>query len=273
MTTPVRRSEAAPHPIEPAPRLLLFDLDDTLCDYAAARDLRLRIAFTLHETGTRLDTSSRPPSPAVERMIAESLATHPHGADHFPDLFRRHGVPEAGAAERAIAWYRAHRFHGLDLFADALETIAALRVVRLPGGETLERRIGLVTNGPADTQWAKIDLLGLAEVVDFAIVSGELGVEKPDRRIFDQALRLGGARPEEAVVVGDSAEHDIAGARAAGIRAIWVNRAGHRWPCRTPAPEYEVADLSGVRALLGGVGCAPLEGRESIEGGSKEPPR
>ncbi|MGH2559145.1 MAG: HAD family hydrolase [Thermomicrobiales bacterium] len=227
-------------PIQPPPRLVLFDLDDTLCDYVGARALRLRIAFSLAMAGQSPDSVMD-----VERLIEDSLAIHPHGTEHFAELFERHDI--GGAEEAAIAsnWYRANRFHGLDLFADAVQTLQSVRQA-LP-----RRRLGMVTNGPTEVQRAKIELLGVESHVDFIIISEEFGAWKPDPAIFREALRLGEAEPDDAVFIGDSPDHDMAGARAAGIRAIWVNRSGLPWPAEAPSPDYEVADLAAVRRLLG----------------------
>ena len=229
--------------IRPPPRLVLFDLDDTLCDYARARELRLRAAFSLDLAREQLPRD-------VDRMIAESLSMHPHGADHFHELFRRHGITDPAVADEAVRWYRANRFLGLELFADAVATIAAVRNVRVPGRGNAGRRIGLVTNGPADVQREKIGLLGIESLVDFVLVSGEFGVWKPDLRIFAEALRLGGVEAANAVFVGDSAEHDIAGARNAGIRTIWVNRTNQPWAGGEPRPDYEVSGLTALLPLL-----------------------
>jgi len=230
--------------ISPAPRLILFDLDDTLCDYGAARAERLRLAFSL-DLGSRPERAAPPTRRDLERMIADSVAMHPHGADHFPELFQRHGIVDPTAAEAAMAWYRTNRFHGLALFADAVGALQAVRRVR-PAPS-----LGLVTNGPADVQRPKVELLGIAPLVDFVLVSGEFGAWKPDPAIFAEALRLGGAAAPEAIFVGDSAEHDIAGAQAAGIRAVWINRPGRPWTEPAPPPDDEVPDLATLLALLG----------------------
>ncbi len=162
--------------------LVLFDLDDTLCDYAGARALRLGTAFA-----TALESMpAGSERPSIDDLIAASIAIHPHASDHFPEVLRPYGV-SAEAASAAIAWYRANRYHGLKLFAETVETLAALRA------SAPSRPIGLVTNGPAETQRAKIALLELDGLIDFAVVSGEFGVEKPDESIFFEALRLGGA--------------------------------------------------------------------------------
>jgi putative hydrolase of the HAD superfamily len=239
----------------PPLRLVLFDLDDTLCDYAGARAERLGIAFgrALATVQARADRATgalggEPAAPFgqtadLSALIAASIAIHPHGADHFGDLLRPYGVTADGAA-LASAWYRANRFHGLKLFPDAVATIEAIR------GALPTARVGLITNGPAEVQRAKLTLLGIDPHLDFALVSGEFGVEKPDPAIFREALRRGAATPHEAIFIGDSPDHDVAGARAAGIRAVWINRAGRPWPLSAPAPDDEVPDLAAFLALL-----------------------
>lgn len=245
---PSERSKAATPtpwvPLVPSPRLVLFDLDDTLCDYEAAREARLRRAFSLdsriaHDAG-RLDA-----------MVEDSILMEPHGADHFPRLFAVYGVDESSVAEVARSWYRQHRFFGLRLFADARETLSAVRRGRRADGGEFRATIGLVTNGPAEIQRDKIRLLGLDAQIDFAVVSGELGVWKPDPAIFDAALERGGVPAKDAVFVGDSARYDIAGAHAARIRSIWVDRAERGWDVRLRPPDRTVANLRQIPPLLG----------------------
>jgi HAD superfamily hydrolase (TIGR01509 family) len=223
--------------LRPVPRLLLFDLDDTLCDYAGARAGRLRIAF-----GSALDCK---PDLDLDRLIADSLSIHPHGTDHFPELLARYGIADPSVAEAAATWYRTNRFHGLAFFADAVATLGALR------SSDPTRRIGVVTNGPADVQRAKVELLGIERLADFVLISGEFGVWKPDPAIFHEALRLGGASVAEAVFIGDSAEHDIAGAQAVGLRTIWINRTGVPWTWSALPPDVEVTSLTALLPLLG----------------------
>jgi HAD superfamily hydrolase (TIGR01549 family) len=221
------------------PALVLFDLDDTLCDYAGARARRLRIAFRtalVHAPGGGADVD-------LDRMIDESVAIHPHASEHFGDLLAGYGVADPAVTQAARTWYHTNRFLGLALFADALGILRAIRAA-VPG-----RRIGLVTNGPADVQRDKIDLLGLAPSIDFILISGEFGAAKPDPAIFHEALRRGRATSDQTVFIGDSPEYDVAGARAAGIRAIWMNRSGRPWPT-APPPPAQVRSLEEIRLLL-----------------------
>ncbi len=99
-------------------------------------------------------------------------------------------------------------------------------------------------------QRAKLDLLGIESLVDFAVVSEEFGVAKPDPRIFHEALRRAGVDAGEAVFVGDSAEFDMVGARAAGIPSVWVNRNGATWTESGPPPTREIRSLDDLPRLL-----------------------
>ena len=220
-------------------RLVLFDVDDTLCDYAGARASRLRRAFA-----DALATGGPATGPAVDldALVAESIAIHPHGTDHFADLLSRYGVEGPYAIAGARKWYQTNRFLGLELYPDAVDI---LRLARAG-----DRGVGLITNGPAEVQRAKLELLGLLDHVDFALISGELGVAKPDPAIFREGLRRAGVDAAEALFIGDSPEFDIAGARASGIRSVWVNRTGAGWTAPGDPPDHEVADLTSLRALF-----------------------
>jgi HAD superfamily hydrolase (TIGR01549 family) len=221
-----------------APPLILFDLDDTLCDYSGARVGRLRGAFGDAFAAAGIDAID------LDAVVAESIAIHPHGSDHFADLLARHGVADEELAQAARRWYHQNRFLGLDLYPDARSVLDAVRL--LPG----VRGIGVITNGPADVQRAKLDLLDLWRAIDFAVISGELGIEKPDPRIFAEALRLGGRDAAEAVYIGDSPEFDIEGARSAAIPVVWMNRPAAPWPHDSPAPQHEIRELTELLDLL-----------------------
>ena len=96
-------------------------------------------------------------------------------------------------------------------------TIPMLEELRSRGYKT-----GLITNGFPYLQYAKVDLLGLRPYFDEIIVTGDYGVHKPDRKIFDIMREKLGFSPEEMVYVGDNPINDIDGARGAGWKTIWM---------------------------------------------------
>lgn len=131
-------------------------------------------------------------------------------------LFRACGLPEDRAAARqaaadCIADWEAHFY----LPEDTLPTLAALRE-RYP--------LALVSN--FDHPPYVHELLqrhGLARYLEPIIVSGAVGFDKPDPRIYHLALDALGCAPEEALFVGDTLETDIAGAEAVGCRAVLID--------------------------------------------------
>jgi HAD superfamily hydrolase (TIGR01549 family) len=221
-----------------APLLVLFDLDDTLCDYTSARRIRLRLALSTALESAGID------HPDLDRVVDESIAIHPHASDHFPELLERHGVRDPDLHDAARRWFHQNRFYGLELFPGAL---AALRSIRAHPNVA---RVGIVSNGPSDVQHDKIALLQLGCEVDFAIISGDVGCEKPHPGIFGAALIAGGSQPDQTLFVGDSEEFDMVGAKNAGLTPLWINRTGRPWQLPGAPPPHTISDLSSVLELL-----------------------
>lgn len=84
--------------------------------------------------------------------------------------------------------------------------------------------MGVVTNGSSDHQREKIERTHINGFFEAVIISGEVGIGKPDMRIFNLALEKLTTSSDSIVLVGDSLENDIQGAQNVGMRAIWVNR-------------------------------------------------
>jgi putative hydrolase of the HAD superfamily len=103
----------------------------------------------------------------------------------------------------------------------------------------------IVTNGASCLQREKLAASGLGPRFDAVVVSGDLGVRKPDASVFRHALGLVGA--DHGVMIGDSLASDIDGALGAGLDAVWINRFGDG-PGRDGVPE--IADLSGLADAL-----------------------
>jgi putative hydrolase of the HAD superfamily len=105
-----------------------------------------------------------------------------------------------------------------DAYPDAAPALRELR----DGG----RRLVAVSNWDCSLP-AVLERCGLGELLDGVVSSAGAGARKPDPAIFDSALELAGCGPEEALHVGDTPEEDVAGARAAGIRPLLIDRSGN----------------------------------------------
>lgn len=109
--------------------------------------------------------------------------------------------------------------------------------------------IGVVTNGRWEQQTEKVRRTGMDQVVDAVCVSEDLGVRKPDPRIFREAARRCG-RPLRGWMVGDSPEADVLGGAGVGLRTVWLDR-GRSWPTPWEPPSRSVSTVEqAVRVLL-----------------------
>ncbi|MCM1285503.1 MAG: HAD-IA family hydrolase [Acetobacter sp.] len=82
---------------------------------------------------------------------------------------------------------------------------------------------GVITNGPSILQNHKMDTSGLRQYCDIVVVSGDVGVHKPDPALFIYTAEKLGLKAEECVYVGDHPINDIKGALDAGMKAIRMN--------------------------------------------------
>ncbi|MFN4070895.1 MAG: HAD family hydrolase [Thermus caldifontis] len=157
----------------------------------------------------------------------------------FREALRELGGPEERARELAEAFFQGRRRY--PLFPEVPEFLEALRA----RGAILV----LLTNGVPDLQREKLFGAGLGEAFHLTLVSGEVGLGKPDPRLFRMALCAFGVGPEEAVMVGDNPGRDIKGALLAGIKAVFVDR-GHRPKDPRYPAHLEVRDLREALVLL-----------------------
>jgi len=102
-----------------------------------------------------------------------------------------------------------------------------------------------VTNGSAS-----LERIGIDDLFDGYVNARLAGAAKPDRPIFDAALRATGTAPAETLHIGDQPLSDVQGARSAGIDAVWINRENREWPEELPAPPATVRDLHELARLL-----------------------
>ena len=109
--------------------------------------------------------------------------------------------------------------------------------------------LSIVSNGFVEVQYRKIRNSGIAGYFDHIVLSEEAGALKPDKRIFEHALRLNDARPDEALMVGDLYQADIAGAQNASIDQAYFNWRGTPLPPAN-APTYTIRSLRELMEIL-----------------------
>jgi putative hydrolase of the HAD superfamily len=140
------------------------------------------------------------------------------------------GIPELALPDARDALLGALRFRAFD---DAAPAMRGLRDRGL--------RLAVVSNWDCSLREV-LDAAGLLELVDAVVASAEAGAAKPDPAPFRAALGALGLEPGEVVHVGDSEDNDVAGAEAAGIRAILLDRGG--------SADRAIASLAELAAVL-----------------------
>lgn len=102
-------------------------------------------------------------------------------------------------------------------------------------------RIGMISNGPSGHQWKKVNALDADAWIpkENIVISGDCGVAKPEEGIFRFAERQLGVQAKDCVLVGDNYQNDIAGAKRAGWKAVWLNKRGQS-AAGEYVPDYEV---------------------------------
>jgi putative hydrolase of the HAD superfamily len=203
----------------PAPRLRarLAEAGVAVSEERAAAGMRAEIAYYLAH---HLDGSDRESLEDLRdrcaAVVMEALAVD--GLDH-------------ATARRALM--------GALEFRPYRDVIPALREMRADG-----HRLVVVSNWDcALPDW--LGPPGLLGVVDGVVTSAEVGVAKPDARVFRRGLEIAGAEAAQAVHVGDSLDNDVKGARAAGIRAVLLQRDGE-----PPLEVESIRSLSELAPLL-----------------------
>jgi putative hydrolase of the HAD superfamily len=220
-------------------RWILFDADDTLFHFDAYQGLRRM--FERHAVDFTPDHYVQ-----YQEINKPLWVAYQNGTISAAEL----------QTTRFDGWARQLGVAAADL-NDAFLLAMAEICTLLPGAQALIDalaaagvRMGLITNGFTALQLARLERTGLRGHFDPLVISEQLGVAKPDVRIFEHALnRMGQPPREQVLMVGDNPHSDILGGLNAGLHTCWFNPLGHEAP-EGIAPHHEVRSLNELQALL-----------------------
>ena len=232
-------------------KAVFLDWDDTIGDFHGAADLALAEMYEKYQ---------------LDRYFASQ--------DEFVGLYKPHNLElwaKYGEDKVTKEYLSLDRFLFPLMHGSLCENAETEEVVRLamtmsddflalttahfsllPGAEELVRYLAekypltIVTNGFIEVQYEKFDKSGLKDCFSHIVLSEEVGCQKPNPRIFEEALRLNGLNAEEVVMVGDSWSSDMQGAINAGIDQIWVT---DKLDDKSK-PTYLVQSLEEIKSIL-----------------------
>ncbi|MGA9276748.1 YjjG family noncanonical pyrimidine nucleotidase [Ilumatobacter sp.] len=222
---------------------VLFDLDHTLFDThaseAAAFEATMR-SIAVDPTPEVFAAYDRLNQALWRRVERGELDPNDVKMIRFVQLLDELGI-DGDARAIAESFVTGLAEHG-DLYAGAGELLAEL-------GATC--RLALITNGIGSVQRGRLRRLGLQSSFEVVSISGELGMTKPGREIFDHTLRAMEIDDRGGVVmIGDSLASDIRGGVNSGIDTIWFNPRSQTNTSEI-APTHEVSSLEDLAVLIG----------------------
>ena len=242
-------------------RAVLLDIGNTLLEYSLDGQWRQFLVRRLEEMHPIVRDMVGPislPSDQFAAAVGEVI-----GGERARDIERR-----------GRSWHFAKRLSrglaavGLRVEHDVLEQLTdafyeAIRDCTRPYPDTQEAleslrsqgiRLAIITNSPWDTPGrllrGDLERWGISGFFDAFICSGEVPWRKPNPMFMLAAAEAVETTPEECLVVGDKLEADIAGAVAAGMQSLWINRAGSTVSSDAPQPDWVAATLTEVVAVI-----------------------
>lgn len=198
---------------------ILFDADETLFHFDAYRGIKLM----LERKGISLTDEA---FHAYEQVNKPLWIAYQNGDITANEL----------KCHRFASWAEQLNTTPMDLnrsYMQAMGDICSL----LPGAQNLvdalkgKVKMGIITNGFTDLQSLRLERTGLAPHFEQVIISEEVGIAKPDARIFAHALeQMGNPDKKKVLMVGDNPQSDILGGLNIGIDTCWLNRHGNDAP-------------------------------------------
>lgn len=142
-------------------------------------------------------------------------------------------VREDGLAQMRHAFLKGLA-ESQSLFPDAVSTLSNLKAQGF--------QLGIISNNMVEFVTPCLKFLGIGGLFDLVVISGEVGLGKPSPAIFKHAISMLRMDAAETAMVGDSPEADIIGAAGAGMKSVWIRRAG-KAARPDVRPDYEIRQL------------------------------
>jgi putative hydrolase of the HAD superfamily len=236
-------------------RAVLFDIDDTLFSTTEfARRARANAVRAMVDAG--LDLPVEVVQRELDEVIAEFTSNYEH---HFERLVQRlpsqatRRVNPALIVAAGVIAYHDTKFRELAPYPDVVPLLTWLAEAGV--------RVGVITHGLTVKQAEKLVRLGLVRYLDpkAIFISDQIGISKPNPKLYLAALRELGLQAREVMYVGDNLEHDVAPPKSIEMVTVWARR-GSKHPASNPAivPDHVVDNFKELEKILRETYAVPL---------------
>jgi putative hydrolase of the HAD superfamily len=217
-------------------RAVIFDLDNTLTDFMRVKQISIEAATdAMLDAGLDARLSPAPGESPRDHAIRRIREVYDREGIEYQRVFNVFLQEELGQLDHrllaaAIVGYRRARDSSLVPYPHVHLTLHRLLRRGL--------KLGVISDAPRESAWLRLVYLNLHHVFDHVITFEDTGARKPDPAPFREALGRLGVSPEEALMVGDWPDRDMAGAAALGIRTVFAHY-GFSWSLdRSPIERF-----------------------------------
>jgi putative hydrolase of the HAD superfamily len=227
------------------PAAILFDIDDTLCATTEfARRARRNAVEAMISAGLQVPAAEL--LAELDEVIVEFSSNYEH---HFDKLLLRLEPARTAKLNRAlvvaagVASYHDTKFRELRPYPGVAELFRDLQRAGM--------RLGIVTHGLSVKQAEKLLRLGLVEYLDpqAIFISDQIGINKPNPKLYQFALNALDLDAERVMYVGDNPRNDIEPPKSLGMTTVWARMSGRHVDCPT-APDHTIESFEDLRGLL-----------------------
>ena len=225
-------------------KVILFDLDDTLFDYsgserAGAMEFYNHFRDDLNmDLNTFLDMWKILTQKHIQRWANKEITFEQQRLERIREFFGKNMSDKD--AENIFNIYSSYFKRNWKRFDDYSAVLDLKR----------DYKLGIITDGPTSHQTDKLKKIGIIRDFSVIVTSEIAGYSKPDKKIFNHALKKLQCKPSDALYIGDNYEKDYLGAKAAGIFSLHLNR-----NMLTPDNNHSINTLKQIKDKIDEMHC------------------
>jgi len=237
-------------------KLVGFDLDDCLFDSTGLSDrARIKGINAMIDLGLKIDRQN------AIKMITEVVKEYgSNSSNHYNYFIRRYNRLEDHKEKipyslqfkyisAAVMAYHKEKIESIKLYDDVKPCLIKLREKGL--------KSAIISDGLPLKQYEKILRLGIDDLIDLTVISDEIGIRKPNPKLFEFCLKKFNIEGTETIYIGDRLDKDIIPAKLCNINSILIRRGGKYDPYTTGdkipegiKPDYEIFSLSEIFEII-----------------------
>jgi len=237
-------------------KVIAFDLDDTLYNATElAREARISGLKAMIKKGLKIDLKNA--ISILDEIVKEYGTNNSHHYDIFilrinrfePQIDFIKTDQKNKYVSAAVMAYHEQKIELIKPFNDVIPCLKQIR--------NLDIKTAIISDGIPIKQYEKILRLGIDDLIDLIVISDEIGIRKPNPKLFEYCLKKFRIIGEESIYVGDNPERDLVPARMNGMNSVYIHRGGKYNNITTgekilngKKPEYEINTLLELNKII-----------------------